>query len=188
MTVVIGVVALLAACSNGSDSTSTTSSGPPPPAVTTAAPGTTGAVTSGPATPVSTSPAMPSSTAPAKTVVTTTQPTTTARPATVTSYQIAPGLATDGYVGARQDVTDLACTGTGGSWTAGGTVTNTSTAAADYRIYVSFVDSTNHAAGIVQVDVKGVAAAEHRPWTASLPVTGTDLACVLRVERLVATP
>jgi len=112
--------------------------------------------------------------------------TTPDRVTTVTNYSIAPGMATDGYAGARSDIGNFTCTKSRDAWTATGTVTNPTAALAAYRVYVSFVDSQDRALGVVQTELPNVALGVATPWTATAAITGTDLTCILRVERVVA--
>ena len=61
--------------------------------------------------------------------------------------------ATDGYVGASDDVQLDRCELDGDHWVAAGTVTNSTSAGAAYRIYVAFnPPDTATARGLVQVD------------------------------------
>ena len=106
---------------------------------------------------------------------------TTADEGTVTQTSDPPR--TEGFVGARVDVTGLACEGGDDGWTVSGTVTNPTEAAVDYRIFTSFLDDAQATAGLLQTDVTGVPAGGAQEWSGELPVTGSDLQCVLRVER-----
>jgi hypothetical protein len=108
------------------------------------------------------------------------------RPTDVVSEEpVQAGTADDGYVGARNDVTDLACEpGDDGTWKASGLVTSSASSTAAYRIYVAFLKDSD-TRGIVQADVADVAPAEARPWEAELALPGEEgLSCVLRVERV----
>jgi hypothetical protein len=87
------------------------------------------------------------------------------------------------FVGARKDVTDLSCRQDGSSWVVSGTVTNSSTAKADYRIYTSFLNSANDTRGLLETDVTAVAPKVSKQWTGSLSLPDDGLKCVLRVER-----
>jgi hypothetical protein len=104
------------------------------------------------------------------------------RPPAVTRVQVPPGTG-KGYVGARSDVTVQSCTGSAGTWTVKGTVTNSSTKAADYRIYTSFLSADQDTRGLVETDVVRVAPRARVPWTGRLPLSDSGLRCVLRVER-----
>jgi hypothetical protein len=103
----------------------------------------------------------------------------------VADQAVQAGTADDGYVGARNDVTDLTCEpGDDGTWQAGGLVTSSASSTADYRIYVAFLKDTD-TRGIVQADVADVAPAEARPWEVELALPDEEgLTCVLRVERV----
>jgi len=90
---------------------------------------------------------------------------------------------TSGFVGARVDVTDLNCVQAGDGWDVTGKVTNPTAAPVDYRIFTSFLDQANDTAGLLQTDVKSVAANASQDWSGHLAVPGNDLHCVLRVER-----
>jgi hypothetical protein len=90
---------------------------------------------------------------------------------------------TTGYVGARVDVTNLTCEQQGNTWKVGGTVTNPTAAPVDYRIFTSFLDDAHDTKGLLQTDVKAVAANEARTWTGELEIPASGLQCILRVER-----
>lgn len=106
----------------------------------------------------------------------------TIKQAAVIKVTTAPGTAT-GFVGARNDVTKVDCSSDGILAKASGTLTNTSGAPADYRIYTSFLSNDNDTRGLVETDVNGVGAGVTKGWSGQLPLTATDLHCVLRVER-----
>jgi hypothetical protein len=95
------------------------------------------------------------------------------------------GTADDGFVGAREDVTDLTCEpGDDGTWQASGLVTSSASSTADYRIYVAFLKDSD-TRGIAKADVADVAPAEARPWEAELALPDEEgLTCALRVERV----
>jgi hypothetical protein len=90
---------------------------------------------------------------------------------------------TANYVGARKDVTNLSCKQDGQLWRVSGTVTNPTDAPVDYRIFTSFLDSSNETRGLLQTDVAGVAPAEARDWSGEIELDAADLICGLRVER-----
>ena len=115
-----------------------------------------------------------SSSAPAESSVTT-------NPAVVQDVTDSPR--TEGYDGARDDVTDLTCEQEGGVWRVGGTLTNPTAAAVDYRIFTAFLDAENETRGLLQTDVTVVEPAEARAWTGELALDADDLTCGLRVER-----
>ncbi len=97
---------------------------------------------------------------------------------------VGPGLGTDGYVGARDDVQLDRCELDGDHWVAAGTVTNSTDAGAAYRIYVAFnPPDTATARGLVQVDFL-VPDGDTQPWEAVAWITDPGLECVLRVERI----
>src|SRR3954454_8122784 len=85
---------------------------------------------------------------------TATSTTVTTKPAVVTKASDAPR--TENYVGARKDVTDLACKQDGKTWRVSGKVTNPTDAPADYRIFTSLLDKSNETRGLLQADVKGL--------------------------------
>lgn len=121
----------------------------------------------------------------ATTAPTTAAPTTTAKPPTVVSVKTQPGTGT-GFEGAKADVKLVDCESAGGSWTATGSVTNPTAAAANYRIYVAFIDATSDTRGLVEVDVDALAAGASKDWSGELALAEPDLTCVLRVERTAA--
>jgi hypothetical protein len=97
---------------------------------------------------------------------------------------VGPGLGTDGFVGAREDVQLDRCELDGDHWVAAGRVTNSSGAGAAYRVYVAFNPPYSTAArGLVQVDLL-IPDAETQPWEAVAWITDPGLECVLRVERI----
>ena len=104
-----------------------------------------------------------------------------AKPSTVIQASDQPR--TSGFVGARADVTGLTCAQDGKQWRVGGKVTNPTDSPVDYRIFTSFLDKSNDTAGLLQTDIKSVAGRASQDWSGTLPVSGTDLQCVLRVER-----
>ena len=112
--------------------------------------------------------------------------TTVAPTEAVTDVSVQPGLSKDKFVGAASDVKTETCAADAGGWSASGTVTNASGAAASYRIYVAFnAKGTTDTRGLVQRDVK-VADGKTEKWKASAKVAGKDLICILRVERTAA--
>lgn len=88
----------------------------------------------------------------------------------------------EGFVGALDDAEIELCEASNGSWIAEGAVTNPSEETQDYRIYVSF-NKNRDTQGLVQVDVASVAAGATATWKAEAPISGSDLRCILRVER-----
>lgn len=91
------------------------------------------------------------------------------------------------FVGALADVTASTCGADGADWVGSGTVTNPTQAAANYRVWVAFIGADGGTAGLVQVNVDGIAAGAAGDFSAPMPYAGEDaLSCVLRVERRVA--
>jgi hypothetical protein len=88
------------------------------------------------------------------------------------------------FDGALDDVTSE-CTAGDGAWTASGSVTNPTDAAASYRIFVSYLDPAGETLALVQSgdDLTAVGAGESREWSAAFISDIADLRCVLRVER-----
>ena len=97
---------------------------------------------------------------------------------------VVPGLGTDEFVGAREDVELDRCELDGDHWVASGIVTNSSGVGAAYRIYVAFnpPDSAD-ARGMVQADFL-VPDGESQPWEVVARITDPGLECVLQVERI----
>jgi hypothetical protein len=95
-----------------------------------------------------------------------------------------PGLGTDGFVGASDDVRLDRCELDGDHWVAAGMVTNSSGAGAAYRVYVAFNPPYSPTArGLVQVDLL-IPDAQSQTWKAVAWITDPGLECVLRVERI----
>jgi hypothetical protein len=95
-----------------------------------------------------------------------------------------PGLGTDGFVGASEDVRLDQCELDGDHWVAAGMVTNSSGAGAGYRIYVAFNPPYSATArGLVQVDFL-FPDGESQTWKAVAWITDPGLECVVRVERI----
>ncbi|MET0296460.1 MAG: hypothetical protein ABW024_03600 [Microbacterium sp.] len=113
-------------------------------------------------------------------------PTSTATDAAaepgVTDITDAPGSG-EGLTGALADTTTDTCEKSGDGWSVVGTVTNSSDAAADYRIYVSLLNGANDTRGLQQVNVTAVEPGATNDWESSIAVADDDLTCVLRVER-----
>ena len=89
------------------------------------------------------------------------------------------------FVGAHADVHDTTCKQGGAWWNATGKVTNPTSHAARYRIYVSFLNSDT-TVGLAQVDVGTVGPKQTQVWQDGVKVGGKDLRCILRVERATA--
>ena len=97
---------------------------------------------------------------------------------------VVPGLGTDEFVGAGEDVQLDRCELDGDHWVAAGTVTNASGAAAAYRIYVAFnPPGSPDARGMVQADFL-VPDGASEPWEVVARITDPGLECVLQVERI----
>ena len=110
-------------------------------------------------------------------------PDTTAPPAYV-DVEVGPGLGTDAFVGASEDVRLDRCELEGDHWVAAGMVTNTSGAGAGYRIYIAFNPPESATTrGLVQVDYI-IPEGESQMWKAVAWITDPALDCVLRVERV----
>jgi len=110
-------------------------------------------------------------------------PDTTAAPAYV-DVEVGPGLGTDDFVGASEDVQLDRCELEGDHWVAAGLVTNSSGAGAGYRIYVAFnPPDSPEPRGLVQVDFI-LPDGESQAWQAVAWINDPDLECVLRVERV----
>lgn len=86
------------------------------------------------------------------------------------------------FVGAHADLRNTRCVEAADGWTATGAVRNPSRNTAQYRIYVSFLDGDT-TVGVSETDLATVAPRATRRWRTRLAVAGTDLRCVLRVER-----
>lgn len=86
----------------------------------------------------------------------------------------------DGAVG---DIADQSCTVAAGRWTSAGSVRNSTEAAADYRVYVSFLDPEGETLALVERDLDAVGADESQQWSVVFDTSVTDVRCVLRIER-----
>ncbi|WP_314645785.1 hypothetical protein [uncultured Microbacterium sp.] len=109
-------------------------------------------------------------------------PTATEASAGVTDITDAPGSG-EGLVGALADTTVETCEQGDGAWDVAGTVTNSSEAAASYRIYVSLLTAGGETRALSQVDVEPIDAGAETEWSTSIDLDEEDLSCVLRVER-----
>ena len=108
---------------------------------------------------------------------------TTMAPAYV-DVDVGPGLGTDEFIGAREDIQLDRCELDGDHWVAAGLVTNSSGAGAAYRVYVAFNPPySTEARGLVQVDLL-IPDGETQPWEAVAWITDPGLECILRVERI----
>src|SRR5689334_9524389 len=94
---------------------------------------------------------------------------TSAPPASpaVAKVSVPPGTAS-GFVGARIDVTGLACRQDGAVWRVTGKVRNPTRRPADYRIYTSFLAEGSDTRGVVETDVADVGPGAERPWSGQL--------------------
>jgi PBP1b-binding outer membrane lipoprotein LpoB len=92
----------------------------------------------------------------------------------------------EGLVGALADSAVETCERSGDAWKVAGTVTNSSDAAATYRIYVSLLNAATDTRALTQVDVAEVAPGATEDWSTDVAVAEDDLSCVLRVERYAA--
>ncbi len=101
----------------------------------------------------------------------------------IVDVDVAPGTAIDGYVGAADDVGEVACSAGDGGRIASGTVTNPTDGLAGYRIYVSFLDEESETAALVQADVAEVGSGASTDWSAVAAIDDGEYTCVLRVER-----
>ena len=118
----------------------------------------------------------------------------TPAPSAVVNVEVQPGLADDGFVGARGDVTVERCESSESDdssavrvFRAEGQVTNSTESDAAYRIYVAFnPPGSTVSRGLIQVDDILVSAGESAPWGAEFATDDTDLTCILRVERVAA--
>lgn len=100
----------------------------------------------------------------------------------ITDIVDAPGSG-EGLVGALSDVEVTKCELAGEQWDVAGTVTNSSDAAASYRIYVSLLTEGGDTRSLTQVNVDPIDAAASADWETSVAVQDETLDCVLRVER-----
>ena len=99
-------------------------------------------------------------------------------------FSQAPGSGGDDMEGARSDLKDTSCGADGDSWTYVGALTNSSDAAADFRVYVSFNDEDDATVGLVQKDVAALGAGDTKIVSISMPKGDWgDRTCILRVER-----
>ena len=116
-----------------------------------------------------------------KTAAAKTKTTSTTVPQFTANTKNTPGTLKD-FVGTKADVHDTKCSKNNAFWNAAGKVTNSSKHPARYRIYVSFLkgDTT---VGLTQVDVPPLKAKATTDWDAGVKIAGTDLRCILRVER-----
>ncbi|MEV4735059.1 MULTISPECIES: hypothetical protein [unclassified Microbacterium] len=103
-------------------------------------------------------------------------------PAGITDITDTPGSG-EGLEGALADAEVTTCELAGDHWEVAGTVTNSSAAAASYRIYVSLLTEGGDTRSLTQVDVDAVDSGASAEWETSVAVQDETLDCVLRVER-----
>lgn len=87
------------------------------------------------------------------------------------------------FEGALADADVLECATNAGRWSATGTVTNPTNTTVDYRIYVSFLDTTGDTLALIETHIDELDPASTADWSAGFPSAASDLRCVLRVER-----
>ncbi|MGJ0388250.1 hypothetical protein [Microbacterium sp. CGR1] len=100
----------------------------------------------------------------------------------VTDITDTPGSG-EGLEGALSDAEVKTCELAGDHWEVAGSVTNSSEAAASYRIYVSLLTEGGDTRSLTQVDVASIDAGASADWATSVAVEDEALDCVLRVER-----
>lgn len=88
-----------------------------------------------------------------------------------------------GLEGALADAEVKTCELAGEEWQVAGTVTNSTDAAASYRIYVSLLTPGGDTRSLTQVDVDPIDAGASADWETTVAVQDETLDCVLRVER-----
>jgi hypothetical protein len=110
-------------------------------------------------------------------------PTATADPTPgITDITDTPGSG-EGLEGALADSEVTTCALGDDSWSVEGTLTNSSTVTANYRLYVSLLASDGETRALTQVNVDGVEPTKSSQWSTQIAVADADLSCVLRVER-----
>lgn len=100
----------------------------------------------------------------------------------VTDITDTPGSG-EGLEGALSDAEVKTCELAGDHWEVAGSVTNSSAAAASYRIYVSLLTEGGDTRSLTQVDVEPIDAGASADWETTVAVEDEALDCVLRVER-----
>lgn len=90
------------------------------------------------------------------------------------------------FEGAVGDVDDQTCAVAGGRWTSAGSVRNPTDTVADYRVYVSFLDSAGETLALIERDLDGVEVGASQQWSVVFDTSVTDVQCVLRIERRAA--
>ena len=93
-------------------------------------------------------------------------------------------MATDGFEGARTDVTSLECIPEDDKWQASGEVRNSADDTVHYRIYLSFTDEASVTRGLLEIDTDDVQPGKTSDFRGELDVAGDGLTCVARVERV----
>ena len=91
--------------------------------------------------------------------------------------------ATGEYVGALVDVANQTCEQISDGWQVTGVATNPTSAAVDYRIYISLLDGAGATRALVETDVLAVAPGASGAFDTLIPMPDNNLRCVLRVER-----
>lgn len=111
-----------------------------------------------------------------------TTPASTSVPDAVIDIDNQPGEGE--YEGALDDLA-FECVGSDGTWSASGTVTNSTDAPAGYRVFISFLDDAGETAALVEADddLDGLEPGESREWAVSFDSSSASLTCVPRVER-----
>lgn len=143
----------------------------------------TTAVTTGPPATVATTAASTTvTTASASSSRSSTAPVSTSVPDAVIDIDNQPGEGE--FEGALDDVV-FECAGSDGAWSASGTVTNSTDAAAGYRIFISFLDDAGETVALLEAadDLDGLEPGEARDWAVSFDSAAASLTCVPRVER-----
>ncbi|WP_197491792.1 hypothetical protein [Microbacterium sp. H83] len=107
---------------------------------------------------------------------------TEAAEAGVTDIVDTPGSG-EGLVGALADAEVTTCELSDDHWEVAGTVTNSSDAAASYRIYVSLLTEGGDTRSLTQVNVDPTDPGASAEWATTVAVQDEALDCVLRVER-----
>nr|WP_201469815.1 hypothetical protein [Microbacterium hydrocarbonoxydans] len=92
----------------------------------------------------------------------------------------------EGLVGALADAEVKKCERVDDQWEISGTVTNSSEAAASYRIYVSLLTEGGDTRSLTQVNVDPTDPGASADWATTVAVQDETLDCVLRVERYAA--
>lgn len=117
-------------------------------------------------------------------------PSTSAVPDSVTDITDTPGAGSDGegggFEGALSDYAPTGCSLVDGAWIVEGTLTNSTDAAADYRVYISLLNGSGETRALQQADVDGVEPGATAEVSLSIPLDEDGLNCVPRIERYTA--